>query len=73
MPQALAALGFPVSYDNTFFKKDFPIPPSNGTGSPKCIIISDDSSTNATTNATASSLSGVPVFSVEGIKVTLSL
>ena len=56
LPQALAELGFPVAYDASFFKKDFPLPPSNSTGAPKCIIISDDSPTAAS----ASSLTGVP-------------
>ena len=60
LPDVLAELGFPVAYDALFFKQDFPVPPSNSTGSPQCIIISDDSPTNANASSSASSLSGVP-------------
>ena len=60
LPDVLAELGFPVAYDALFFKQDFPVPPSNSTGSPQCIIISDDSPTNTNASSSASSLSGVP-------------
>ena len=55
-------LGFPLAYDFPFFTHDFVLPPSNGTGTPKCLVIVDDSETpTVTVNGNSpATVQGVP-------------